>query len=213
MVMTIMPRVVSALAGFERVQSYLLRPSLETQITKLSRSAAIRPPLNQSSRQSAPPIAAIQTDQLSIGYECPILENINIKVAPASFTIISGPTGSGKTTLLRAILREIVPTRGSVSLTSEYIAYCAQRPWLPSGTIRDAIYGASNDTASHRKDSDGWYNEVIQICCLVHDINSLPNADQTEVGDNGANLSGGQRQRVVCFPVSYPDDDADDRRH
>ncbi|EED19894.1 oligomycin resistance ATP-dependent permease yor1, putative [Talaromyces stipitatus ATCC 10500] len=114
MVMTIVPRVVAAFAGFERIQAFLLQPSLQDTRQIL-----------QEETQSSP---AIQIRDVQIGHESVVLQNINIEVAPGSFTIISGPTGSGKSNLLRAILGEVTPTQGSISLSTRNIAYCAQKP-------------------------------------------------------------------------------------
>lgn len=105
--------------------------------------------------------------------------------------IISGPTGSGKSTLLRAMLGEISPSDGFVQVSNQRIAYCAQKPWLPSGTIREAIQ-TSTDPADEE-----WYYKTIDMCCLTHDLESLIDGEHTQIGSNGMNLSGGQRQRVV----------------
>ena len=193
MVMTIVPRVVAAFAGFERIQAFLLRPSLQA-----NRGTLPKPTLNKLSwdpasghlTKSSP---AIQVHQLRIGHKQLVLENINIEVATGSLVVISGPTGSGKSTLLRAMLGELVPAHGSISLSTRQIAYCAQKPWLPSGTIKEVIYGATD------QDHERWYHEVTNMCCLTYDFDSLPDGDQTQIGSRGLNLSGGQRQRVVCF--------------
>jgi ABC-type bacteriocin/lantibiotic exporter with double-glycine peptidase domain len=122
-----------------------------------------------------------------------ILENINMEVAPESMVIISGPVGSGKSSLLRSILGEIVPAHGLMKLSTRRIAYCAQRPWLPSGSIKEVIYGITDQV------DERWYHEVSDLCCLIHDFNSLPDGDETQIGSRGLNLSGGQRQRVVSY--------------
>jgi ATP-binding cassette subfamily C (CFTR/MRP) protein 1 len=198
MVMTIVPRAVAAFAGFERIQSFLLRPSLQD-----NRGTLPRPTLNElagdpSSGHLTKPSPAVQIRQLRIGHKQIILDNINIEVRAKSLTVISGPTGSGKSTLLRAIIGEVVPTGGSITLSTRQIAYCAQRPWLPSGTIKEVIYGAEDIDGATTKDHENWYHTVTSICCLTHDFDSLPDGDQTQIGSRGLNLSGGQRQRVVC---------------
>ncbi|KAI1809574.1 putative ABC transporter [Poronia punctata] len=187
MIMTIVPRAVSAFAGVGRIQSFLLQPSLQTYRATL-------PSIHSKEFSSHHSNSAIQISELSISNDPPVLENISIDVASGTFTVISGPTGSGKSTLLRAILGEVAPTRGSISLTTQRIAYCAQGPWLPSGTIREVIYGG---TPYQRDFDEAWYHEVTEICCLAHDFDSLPDGDQTQVGSRGLNLSGGQRQRVT----------------
>lgn len=193
MIMTIVPRAVAAFAGFERIQSFLLHQSLKDSRETLSEDS-----LNRLSQNPAPGLA-IQTRELRIGHESPILERVSIEVATASFTILSGPTGSGKSTLLRAIIGEVIPAYGSIGLSTRQIAYCAQKPWLPNGTIKKAIYGASENYGTGDKVHEKWYHEIIKLCCLDYDFDSLPDGDQTQIGSRGLNLSGGQRQRVVRF--------------
>ncbi|KAM3089362.1 hypothetical protein ACMFMG_000965 [Clarireedia jacksonii] len=194
MVMTIVPRAVAALAGFERIQSFLLRPSLQDNRGTISKPVLVSnlPPSQLTNRSFA-----IRIRQLGIGHKQTILDNINIDISPHSHTILSGPTGSGKSTLLRAILGEVTPASGSISLSTKRIAYCAQRPWLPRGTIKDVIYSARDVEGTIIQDHEEWYNTVTVACCLAHDFNSLPDGDQTQIGSRGLNLSGGQRQRVA----------------
>ncbi|PQE27279.1 ABC transporter protein [Rutstroemia sp. NJR-2017a WRK4] len=194
MVMTIVPRAVAALAGFERIQSFLLRPSLQDNRGTLPGRSLVS---DVSFDPLTKPNLAVQIRKLRVGHKQIILDNVNIDVSLNSLTIISGPTGCGKSTLLRAILGEVVPVSGSISLSTKRIAYCAQRPWLPSGTIRDVIYGAKGVEGAVFQDLEGWYNTVTSACCLTHDFNSLSDGDQTQIGSRGLNLSGGQRQRVT----------------
>lgn len=198
MVMTIVPRAVAAFAGFERIQSFLLRPSLQDNRGTLPRPTLSNLASDTSSGHLTKPSPVIQILQLRIGHKQIILENINIEVRAKSLTIISGPTGSGKSSLLRAIIGEVVPAGGSIALSTRQIGYCAQRPWLPSGTIKEVIYGTKDIDSATAHDHERWYNTVTNICCLTHDFDSLPDGDQTQIGSRGLNLSGGQRQRVVC---------------
>ncbi|KAI1109282.1 putative ABC transporter [Nemania sp. NC0429] len=147
--------------------------------------------------QAVSPNTAIHIKQLRIGNTPSILENVNMNVSAGQFVIISGATGSGKSTLLRAILGEVVPTRGKVRVSAHQRAYCAQRPWLPSGSIKEVIYGATDIYAESDEYYQKWYDEVIEACCLTHDIGSFAKGDQTQIGGRGLNLSGGQRQRVA----------------
>jgi ATP-binding cassette subfamily C (CFTR/MRP) protein 1 len=75
-------------------------------------------------------------------------------------------------------------------------AFCAQEPWLPSISIRDAIIGPSIlDQA--------WLAEVIAACDLGQDISSFPEKEHSLVRSNGARLSGGQKQRLSLARALY----------
>lgn len=191
MVMTIVPRAVGSFAVFDRIQTFLLRPSLHDYREELPRGPSNRLLLDPAPSHSTKPDFAIVIQQLTIGGKQPIIEHVNLEVAPGSMVILSGPVGSGKSSLLRAMLGEISPTHGSVKSSTRRMAYCSQRPWLPRGTIRQAIHGLTD-----RVDKN-WYRDIIDICCLTHDFNALPDGDETQIGSRGLNLSGGQRQRVV----------------
>ena len=44
------------------------------------------------------------------------LENIYLNVSKGEFVYLIGETGSGKTTLMRCLSREVLPTRGTISV-------------------------------------------------------------------------------------------------
>ncbi|OIW22995.1 putative ABC transporter [Coniochaeta ligniaria NRRL 30616] len=194
MVMTIVPRGVAAFAGFTRIQDFLLRPSLDDRRAELHATSTLGASSGPASSQACP---AISIHNLTIGDKVPILEDVNITVAPGSLAIISGPVGSGKTSLLRAILGETAPIQGSVALSTKRIAYCAQRPWLSNGSIKEVICGYTDHY------DEQWYRQIVDACCLAHDFGSLPDGDNTQVGSRGLNLSGGQRQRVALARAVY----------
>lgn len=212
MVMTIVPRAVAAFAGFERIRNFLLQQSPQAYRGTLAKGTSNTMLWDPTTGHLVNPGPAIEIRQLAIGYKHLLLENINIDVASGSLVIISGPTGSGKSTLLRAMLGEIVPAHGSVSLSTKQIAYCAQRPWLPNKTIKQVIYGATDISSASGQDDERWYDEVTTMCCLTHDFDYLPDGDETATGSGGLNLSGGQRQRVVWISHSSGIDSANKSR-
>lgn len=77
-------------------------------------------------------------------------------------------------------------------MATKRIAYCSQKPWLPSGTIRQVIQGMAAEVNGE------WYRRVTEACCLLEDFASFPTGDYTLIGSGGSTLSGGQKQRVVC---------------
>ncbi|KAI1405376.1 putative ABC transporter [Hypoxylon fuscum] len=164
MVMTIVPRAVAAFAGFDRIQTYLLRESLHDRRGTLAQSTTQSPSWSPTNSQLAKLSPAILIQDLTIGMSPPILKNLHIKM------------GS---------------TRGFISLSTKRIGYCAQKPWLPNGSIKQAILGIFDDS------DIVWYQQVIEACCLTEDFDSLPMGDAALIGSRGLNLSGGQRQRVA----------------
>jgi ATP-binding cassette subfamily C (CFTR/MRP) protein 1 len=120
------------------------------------------------------------------------LENrsISFEAGRGTLTTIIGPVGSGKSTFLRAILGEVKPTRGTITISSPFVGYCSQSPWLPNVRIREAIIGAN-------KFEEEWYRRIIHICSLKDDFESMPQKDLTIMGSRGVVLSGGQKHRVV----------------
>lgn len=195
MVMTFVPRAVIAYSGFERIQSYLLnnhdrnRPLTTTKI-----------PTNEAI--TGTPTLDIDLANVSIAGTDefkPILRDINFSICRGSLVICTGPVGSGKSTLARAILGEVSPSQGIITVSSERVAYCSQLPWLPSQVIRDVI---CSPHGPHGRD-EVWYQRTTKACCLDLDFKALPDGDLTHVGSRGMNLSGGQRQRIALARAVY----------
>lgn len=201
--MTIVPRAVAALSSFQRIQEFMFRPSLHPHRGILSEAPAN--PMSRTSGERGPEESdvAVRLCNITIGVNPSLLSGINIEVPAGALVIMSGPTGSGKSTLIRTVLGEVVPVEGTVSVSTSRIAYCAQRPWLPTGTIREAIYGSTDLDNARTQDHEAWYGAVTRACCLTQDFDSLVDGDQTQIGSRALNLSGGQRQRVVSSLVVF----------
>ena len=65
----------------------------------------------------------------------PTLQDINFSVPLSKLTILVGPVASGKSTLLKALLGEVLSSKGFVHVSSREIAWCEQTPWLIVGDI------------------------------------------------------------------------------
>ncbi|KAF8379647.1 hypothetical protein HHK36_029091 [Tetracentron sinense] len=143
----------------------------------------------------------IKAASLSWDNNClkPTLRNINLEVKPSEKVAICGEIGSGKSTLLAAILGEVPDINGKIQVYGK-IAYVSQTAWIQTGTIQDNIlFGANMD--------EQRYQETIQKCSLVKDLEMLPFGDLTEIGERGVNLSGGQKQRIQLARALYQDAD------
>uniref|UniRef100_A0A8C1V7F9 ATP-binding cassette, sub-family C (CFTR/MRP), member 8b n=1 Tax=Cyprinus carpio TaxID=7962 RepID=A0A8C1V7F9_CYPCA len=136
-------------------------------------------------------------------------------------TMIVGQVGCGKSSLLLAALGEMQKISGNITWNNlpksdseenvRYlhsiltacvfrkrgsVAYASQRPWLLNATVEENILF---DMAPNEK----RYKEVIEVCQLQPDIDTLPQGDQTVIGERGIILSGGQRQRICVARALY----------
>lgn len=123
----------------------------------------------------------------------PILQDFSFVLNRGALVMVNGPVGSGKSMLLRAMLGEVPKVSGKLTVAARSFAYCAQAPWIVSGTIQENIRGPGNGVRS----SPTWYATVLDACDLHKDLASLPEGDLTAVGGQGIGLSGGQQQRLV----------------
>ncbi|KAL5551906.1 hypothetical protein UlMin_002082 [Ulmus minor] len=127
------------------------------------------------------------------------LRNIDLVVKPGEKVAICGEVGSGKSTLLAAILGEVPHINGIVRGYGK-IAYVSQSAWIQTGSIRENIlFGSAMDPAR--------YQETLEKCSLIKDLEMLPFGDHTLIGERGVNLSGGQKQRVQLARALYQNAD------
>ncbi|CAN1778438.1 ABC transporter C family member 10 [Linum perenne] len=127
------------------------------------------------------------------------LRAINLEVKKGEKVAICGEVGSGKSTLLAAVLGEVARINGTVEVYGK-IAYVSQAAWIQTGTIQENILFGSDMYPTR-------YNEVLERCSLVKDLEMLPFRDMTQIGERGVNLSGGQKQRVQLARALYQNAD------
>jgi ABC-type multidrug transport system fused ATPase/permease subunit len=133
----------------------------------------------------------------------PVLEGIDLDVAPGQTIALIGHTGSGKTTLTSLVPRFYDVTAGRVtidgadvrdvklrSLRSE-IGAISQDTFLFSASVRENItFGAAGL-------SDEEIEHVARLAQAHEFIERLPEGYDTVIGERGITLSGGQRQRLA----------------
>ncbi|XP_060250586.1 ATP-binding cassette sub-family C member 4-like isoform X9 [Ovis aries] len=129
----------------------------------------------------------------------PTLQDLFLFARPGELLAVVGPVGAGKSSLLRAVLGELPPSQGQVSVHGR-IAYVPQQPWVFSGTVRSNILFG-------KKYEEDRYEEVIKACALGEDLQLLEDGDQTVIGDGGTPLSEGQKARVSLARAVYQNAD------
>ncbi|XP_019731916.1 multidrug resistance-associated protein 9 [Hippocampus comes] len=129
----------------------------------------------------------------------PTLRNISFSLPKGKLLGVCGNVGSGKTSLILSILEQMHLLQGSVSASGTF-AYVSQQAWIFHGTLQENIL------MGNPLDED-TYERVLDVCSLRADLQILPHADQTEIGERGLNLSGGQKQRVSLARAVYANKD------
>ncbi|KAM9674349.1 ATP-binding cassette sub-family C member 4-like isoform 2-T3 [Dama dama] len=131
--------------------------------------------------------------------ETPTLQGLSFTVRPGELLAVVGHVGAGKSSLLSALLGELPPSQGKVSVQGR-IAYVSQQPWVFPGTVKSNILFG-------KKYEKERYEEVIEACALEEDLQLLEEGDLTEIGDRGTPLSEGQKARVSLARAIYQDAD------
>lgn len=138
----------------------------------------------------------------------PILKSVSLVLPAGECLGLVGPSGSGKTSLLRLMLGLRAPQAGTVRLDGVDLAAWprAQRDgavgYLPQDVALFSGSVAQNIARLGPVDSD----KVMLAARLagVHElIARLPQAYDTEIGEDGVRLSGGQRQRIGLARALY----------
>ncbi len=133
----------------------------------------------------------------------PLIEDMDIHVAPGDMVAIVGPTGAGKTTVVNLLMRFYEVQQGSICLdgidTRAYeratlrrsVGMVLQDTWLFNGSIMENIrYGNAEAT-------DEEVIEAAKAARADHFIQTLPGAYDFTLNEDGTNISQGQRQLLT----------------
>jgi ABC-type multidrug transport system fused ATPase/permease subunit len=133
----------------------------------------------------------------------PVLEGIDLEVAPGRTIALIGHTGSGKTTLTSLVPRFYDASSGRVTIDGVDVrdvtlaslrratGVISQDPFLFSATVRENIAFGVPDLPQEEVE------HVAKLAQAHEFIDRLPERYDTVIGERGITLSGGQRQRIA----------------
>lgn len=125
----------------------------------------------------------------------PLLQDLSLEVQPGEPLLIRGPSGAGKTTLLRMIAGIWPYGEGLIVRPTEETLFLSQKPYLPLGSLRDALHYphiVSADAAGITPHDMQHDQEILRQIQLGHLCERLDETDHW-----GNILSLGEQQRLA----------------
>ncbi|XP_006067665.2 ATP-binding cassette sub-family C member 2 isoform X1 [Bubalus bubalis] len=188
--MSMLPMLISSMlqasVSTERLEKYLGGDDLDT--------SAIRHDCNSDK--------AVQFSEASFTWDHDLgvtIQDVNLDIMPGQLVAVVGTVGSGKSSLMSAMLGEMENVHGHITVKGS-VAYVPQQSWIQNGTIKENIlFGSEFDEKK--------YQQVLEACALLPDLEVLPGGDMAEIGEKGINLSGGQKQRISLARATYQNSD------
>src|SRR5438552_3362757 len=133
----------------------------------------------------------------------PVLDGLDLHVAPGESLALVGPTGSGKSTIAGLLARLYDPDGGAVLLDGhnvrdlrvsdvrQAVALVFEETFLFTDTVKENIRFARPDAG------DEDIQRAAALAGAAEFIADLPDGYETVLGERGFSLPGGQRQRVA----------------
>lgn len=159
--------------------------------------------------------AAICLENVTFNYEdaIPVLNGLNLRIAPGEKVAVFGTSGTGKSTLVQILFGLRKPQTGRVSVGTgsragnrgrtlyDTLGYSSSDPFLLHASVRENLgYGNPNVTTEKMV-------EAARLAGANKFILSLPEGFDTVIGGRGHSLSDGQRQRLGLARLFLADPD------
>ncbi|MDA9698801.1 ABC transporter ATP-binding protein/permease [Candidatus Pelagibacter sp.] len=132
-----------------------------------------------------------------------VIEDLSLKIKTENdFIVIYGDSGSGKTTLVDILIGLLKPTNGHYeldgnkidnNLLKNFFGYIPQNTFLFDDTIRNNILITNRFPENLIEEK---FKEILNITQLSKLVDTLPDKENTLIGENGSRISGGQKQRI-----------------
>jgi len=142
------------------------------------------------------------TDQIA-------LDGISFEILPGQQVAFIGPSGAGKSTIADLMCGVLLPSHGSVTISSAEnnsdllkagsVSYVPQKPGLVSGSVAENV--ALGFDREEIDEAQVW--SALENAHLTEVIKALPSGIDTDLGKYQDGLSGGQIQRLGLARALY----------
>jgi len=121
---------------------------------------------------------------------------ISLKIEKRKHYIVSGPNGAGKSTLLALFAGILIPSEGTVTITTNKVGYVGPNPLIIDGSLKDNILFGSNRNISDQ-----------ELFASIKEIKLFENEKEInlDMSINNKKLSSGQMQKISFLRVFNAD--------
>jgi ABC-type multidrug transport system fused ATPase/permease subunit len=132
----------------------------------------------------------------------PVLGSVDLEIATGETLGVIGPSGGGKTTLVQLLLALCQPSEGRILAAGVDLATVRPSSWAALTRLvpqdNELVYGTVADNIRFYRGgfSDAAVQSAAARAHLSTQIESLPDAYETVIGQGAHIFSGGQRQRL-----------------
>jgi len=173
-----------------------------------------RHPLRHIGEQEAPPptppLIEFQDVHFRYADQSPwVLEHLNLRIEPGEVLAITGRSGGGKTTLVNLLLGTYMPEGGQICIDGRPLVQRDMGPWrnrIATVMQDDSLFAGSVADNICFFDARPDLERIVhcaRLAALDDEIEMMPMAYQTLIGDMGTALSGGQKQRLLLARALY----------
>lgn len=175
---------------------------------RLNEFLSIQPIITQNKKSHLQPTNGdIQFKDVSFTYPhsgVNAISDFNLHIPAGTKLLVLGKTGSGKSTIAQLLTRMYQVDKGQITIDGNLInemniqslrsaiGYVQQDVFLFSDSIENNIHFGLKDILQETDLIDAAHTAHVK-----HEIENLPQAFKTLVGERGTTLSGGQKQRVA----------------
>lgn len=168
-----------------KIQERLIARRIKAPFVYINQPDMIFPSNNTSNNDEES--VTLKVNNLSIGFDEVLLENISFEIKPTDKVVIIGPNGTGKTTLLHEIFKNNNPL---IKLDENIkVAYLSQ--------LKDETLNEANTVFEEFFDADFKSFDEIKSCLIKYGFDEI-------MGDQSINsLSGGEKNILQLAKLSH----------